>query len=717
MSFSLSRVDGAEEESFFLSFEGERIFLPNGKTECLSRCIGRIVAESVDSFLSVDGRRPFPRRKGFGTLSSALAGILSLGGSVSLVRSPLSLPCVTVEREGEMEIHVHGEWNSLTLHDICMDKGGKRGGADSIVYHNEELVGGYSFLICADGIHTQRPLPPSHLDWRWVIRSPLLSLRVSTTPFEGSGEFRVFLYRGGILWKEERVSCSSSFPSGFEFHVDFVCDSKAAVCGDEDYGWIPPFPSLMDDMGSTELSLFFLVSRAASFFSSSSILCALARSAYTWRHFLSEKWVCTPPSSPLSDPVQELANLLRDTSVSDDFLRLVDGGILLLHCGKDDRINTVGLSILRRMQLPIPGWSGGGRESSILEFSVSSFAVLPLTCERYSHLYSLGVFSSVEGAGAQGVLVTPPNTDTERVICVPNDSTSRHITSCISSLLRIGVEGEELPSLLPFEFGSLYSEEGFYGVSPGETVYPYRVRVDERGGVFLLRDFTTLPVLARHPLPVDSVSSVPVDRKRSNRIVIKSLFPSLSRRIELQRSEEASCLREVQCRRVSMEWSLESLDGTRNASSLGLSLLLALTFGGWMGARVRVFLGVAKGALFGYWSEGGFLLVDPAKTVRNSFDMSPFLSPCLESGYDSCVRKGLLLEVKATRMWNLALVLYVERNEEMGDRAHVRFASSGKERWIPLHSSVWRRVSRDEEESDIDLVFRSKIGKKAFQTE
>jgi hypothetical protein len=187
-----------------------------------------------------------------------------------------------------------------------------------------------------------------------------------------------------------------------------------------------------------------------------------------------------------------------------------------------------------------------------------------------------------------------------------------------------------------------------------------------------------------------------------------NLFPKLAKRLELQNNTIEACLREAQARRVSSEWSLEGLDCGDNLSSLGMTIMMALIFTGWLGIRVRVFIGLCRSALLGIWNDtnDNFQLLDCTKTIKNSFEICPHFLDCPESGTDICVKKGMIIEVRTAVKWHVAQIIKV-RPDLMS--AHVQYIGNKREDWISLSSHCWKRLS--DENSDSDRVIRYLIKK------
>jgi hypothetical protein len=133
---------------------------------------------------------------------------------------------------------------------------------------------------------------------------------------------------------------------------------------------------------------------------------------------------------------------------------------------------------------------------------------------------------------------------------------------------------------------------------------------------------------------------------------------------------------------------------------------LVVLRGGGLGVRVRVFVGASRAARAAYWSATAddFVLVDPLATTTNAFAVCPHWAACQESGYDVVVRRGLFVEVRATKKWHVAAVLKVNKVDRT---ALVELVATGQREWVSLYSQTWRRLSRAGDDSNIDAVLRA----------
>jgi len=121
---------------------------------------------------------------------------------------------------------------------------------------------------------------------------------------------------------------------------------------------------------------------------------------------------------------------------------------------------------------------------------------------------------------------------------------------------------------------------------------------------------------------------------------------------------------------------------------------------------VRVFVGGARAAVVGYWCDGGgYALVDPTRTATNAFALAPALVALPEAGAEVAVRKGMLVEVLAKRIWQAAVIVAVQPGVDL---ATVAFLKNGRRQHIALRSHTWRRLARGND-TDVDAAVRSLI--------
>jgi hypothetical protein len=677
---------------------------PGSCDECsILRAWGRLTAEAMDSEVAMDGTKAFMRSGGFGTLSNAIATLASRHPLTLIDDSALSTPGLKLCGEN-VEVRVTGTWNLKRLANIKGTPSTTE--AHQVVYH-EEYVPCFAFALEKAKI-PENLVPPPTVYWMWVYRTKYQALRVCKVEgplgYHSGAEFTVHLYRCGILWMSESHSTEHVAIHGAVFYVDVI---TSVAYGTESLEWIPTFPDVIDEDGSSIFGLTFLNTSCITDLSQSVVVARLMACAYSWRSFLCERW--TFPG----DRIQGLVNVLQDERVSDDILKLIDGTVLIKQVRKDDRIDLIGTILLRRLQTVTSSRSADHKVSVRTELSIGQFGIFPIHSSRYAHLYDLGIMNQLDNISAYGVLF---GNSSCRTLALPNDSTPSHVAMGLSSLCSYDVEIDEADSemkeIIEISPGVLLSEASYAGYTSNDKLSPYYVRINIQDGCVILTQDPHTPIYeANGVISIDELSTgqFTCDANRTRRPDMMSIFPKLARRLELQNNTIEACVREAQARRTSSEWSLEALDCGGNLTSMGMTVMMALVLTGWMGIRVRVFLGRCRSALLGVLNEmnGYYQLVDCTKTTRNTFEIAPHLSGCPESGKDICVRKGMLIEVRPVAKWHLAQIIKLCPDSMS---AHIQYIGNERQEWISLSSQCWRRLS--DENSDVDKVIRFLIKNK-----
>ena len=397
-----------------------------------------------------------------------------------------------------------------------------------------------------------------------------------------------------------------------------------------------------------------------------------------------------------------MLDALRDSRVSDEFVVFLNPRVVFKHINcRDDRINLIGMSILNRLHAHAGGFSASSKEAVLGEFSIGSFASTPLSKQQFRRLFSLGMLTRwCILATEHGALLDEMKWQASRVLLVPHDSQTSDLGMAISSLLTCEIH---VDASCPRELTFAFDDDGLQcepstacGIQPQEQLQPYILRLDtERRCVTLVEDTKTTPMPASDAISVDDVQDVPYDTKRTRRGEVQKLFPSLASRLHSLDGTSTACFMEVQARRTTVEWSLDGLDSGKNLSSLGMSILLAISLGGWYGARVRVFIGRTRAAALGFWSGDGFRLVDPVRTNVNAYDVAPYVSCLPESGKNNRIYSGVFVQVPSNGQWRVAKVVRLSGlTPDTYQQMEVLFLSTGKKVWISLKAQTWRRLAR-----------------------
>lgn len=654
--------------------------------EDVRRSVCRLHAECMDRRRSEEGRLMMRRSSSLPSLRSSIATLLSAGGKVELVHSDGSSDVVSVTRhlKGECFV-VDCDWSFSFLAD-CMEGDDSRGGAfesairlrDAASPSSRFHVYSVSRIICPVVL-----LPD--VNWSWVMKSFAVSVRFHVECFPDRKSTRVLWYKNGLLEKEEDTKTDNRSVS-IDVRVDFH-----STCSD-----LPP----VSDLPTPDLRAFsrvFLDSSSALLLSASPLLKGFYCFVGKWRGIVRDMWHVA------SD--QDMIDLLRSEEVPDCVSLLVDSrNVLLPTVTYNEDVDSMGMSVLRRMGSSGCGKAAEWRAASVGEHCVVGFKMVPLTRLRFSHLFRIGALDRVsESVCEHGFLV---GTDSEREIVLPFDSEPRDATLAIASLLPFTIEETNPPQEeIRLPFVNLMRHAG-HGCFYGEATKAYRIRLNEEG-VLLTLDKAIGTVKADDSVvSIDSVSSDSVGRceERASRGCLSSSFQHLSKRIQVSEDPVSACLMEAQSRRCCSEWTLEGIDSGSNLSSLGLSVAVALSLSLWCGAKVRVYVGVTHAALFSYWdvSKSCHQLVDPLRTVLNTFDGASHLIRSYSCEVDFEIKKQTFLEVRQRRTWHACVVLSVDVQTET---ANVRLLFSGKRISVCLRQHAWRRLARGSD-TDVERVIR-----------
>ena len=413
---------------------------------------------------------------------------------------------------------------------------------------------------------------------------------------------------------------------------------------------------------------------------------------------LSSRWHTTLRSMWQTGTQETLLQLLRHTTTPDCIARCIDPSVLLSKTMQNERINILGMSLVRRMKCCDATRYVDMRTSMIAHHGVVRFDVLPIARSRFAHLYDIGVFDGItacRGAALVGVEAFG--------MCVPVDTKTIHLTEAIATLLlgsSTDLSGER--PIHEFVFGALYQESSSQCPVP-ESLLSYRLVIDAVSQKLRMQDseehFDTEEIFS-----IDELErmTIPCDASRTRRTDVAALFPDMARRVESKSSQDRSaCLREVQSRRVTREWALDAIDAGGNMSSLGLTLMLHLLLSHWLGARCRIAQSRSGAALLAVYTDGRYCLIDPCRTLCNFFSLSREMSTFAATGTAIAPHKDMVVEIRQGGKWHVGVVRIVE--VEKGSMI-VQTAWNGTRVVISIGTHDWRRVGRDG--SDLDGIVR-----------
>jgi hypothetical protein len=274
-----------------------------------------------------------------------------------------------------------------------------------------------------------------------------------------------------------------------------------------------------------------------------------------------------------------------------------------------------------------------------------------------------------------------------RFLAVPFDATPCGVLVAMASLLQIPEE-PPVAECIDLEFGVVHAEaEGVTGHAPSTAVVGYRARIVKQR-VVLQRDDDAISGESRS---VDELDLAPRHESRVQRSSLEMFFPLLCSRIEARGGTIRACVWEVQARRAVGEWTLDAFDAGGHLSSLGGSVLLALSLHLWVGARTRVFCSRGGGASVGVWDGDAFVLYHPTWTSSSLF--------CAFAGtvLPPVPGVGKAVEVLFRTRWHVGIVRQLRRR-----LIQVSF-DGGETRWVDAEATLVRPVAMDD---DTDRVVR-----------
>lgn len=418
--------------------------------------------------------------------------------------------------------------------------------------------------------------------------------------------------------------------------------------------------------------------------------------------FLTDRWHTMLRSMWVVGTDDLLLQLLRHVKTPDCIVRCIDPSVLINKRRHNERIDVLGMTIVRRMKCCDATRYADMRASMFYHHGVSRIEVLPVARVRFQRLYDIGVFHGMP-ACRSGVLVNVGSDDT--IMCVPMDSRTLHLSEAVATLLLN--DSSELSGDRPvtsFGFGIMYQETSSQ-CPPSETLIPFRLLVDVPTHTLQLMED-----VEQDRFDVETIRSVdelermviPCDESRTRRRDVAIIFPEMSKRVEMKSSEDVSaCLREVQSRRVVREWCLDAMDAGRNMSGLGMTLMLHVLLSQWLGARCRVAQSRSGAALLAVYVNDAYEFVDPCRTLCNFFTLSRELADTIVSSATTTPREGMVIEVRQGGQWHVGVVRTVEV-----DRGSMIVQTAIKDNRVvvSIGGHGWRRVGQDT--SDTDRIVR-----------
>jgi len=632
-------------------------------------CLGAIVRRHILTARDANGLCNHCGTMYLSTLD-AICLLLHMGHAVHMTEE---LTCTDVcYANGTYHIPVYESWNlSVLVQSTVPDMVD----VDQTVHAADNAQQGFTLHVSYDDVGV--PLIVCETLYHTIVTSSTFLLRVSHDDTPGATPI-VARYMNRILVAVEHLDVHA--PCG-----TFLIDER----GD--------FDTFTDGVAAAALrpiSSVLLRSEMMSVVSASSVLLHLLS-------MLSSRWNTTLSGMWHTGTHDTLLQLLRHASTPDCIARCIDPTVLLSKTLRNERMDVLGMSLVRRMKCCDATRYADMRASMITHHGVVRFDVIPVAASRFAHLYDIGVLNGMTACRTAVLVGTEA-----RVICVPLGTKTIHLTEAIATLLLGGdtdLSGERPPR--DYMFGVIYQETSSQCPIP-ETLLSYHLVVDALTRTLRLEDSIDEAFDTDDVLSVDELErmTIPCAASRTRRSDVAALFPEMAKRVELKSSEDTSaCLREVQSRRVTREWGLDAMDAGRNMSSLGLTLMLHLLLSQWLGARCRVAQSRSGAALLAVYMDGRYRLVDPCRTLCNFFSLSRELSTFAANGATSTPpREGMVVEIRQGSQWRVGVVRSVE--VDRGSMI-VQTAHKGSRTWVSIGTHGWRRVSKDDG-SDLDRIVR-----------
>lgn len=649
----------------------------------------RMFAESMDYALSIDKRYMMRRACGLGSLSAAISILLGAGGTIELMQRKSGDPLFCSEHDTRFDVYSEWSLRSMVIPNLVLERAEALESALRIYDSPVVDVNAASHTYVVTGICLPSVVIPL-LQWSFITKHNHHACRFSLCEDDRDNEglLRVLWYRNGLLVSTETVD-GVTICRDWTIYIDVhsLCDT------------IPDGPAHLDHFAR----VFLRSDRAVELARSDSIR-ALLSILHPWKPLLKTMWYI--------EDDQHMIDMLCKGDSPDALVNLVNVRDVLYataYTCKD--LDLMGLAVLRRMRPVACSRVAEWRATAISEHSIVRFKMLPTDANRFRHLFHIGALESIsehdEHVSAYGFLM---GTGIERTVTVPFDADARLLTMALVQMLPYEIDVPATPpSTIVLSFGILHCEWGG-GCFPNEAVRAYRIGVDKDSGVTLTLDYECDGFFAN-----DSVTAVDMMQKdtvarcetRVSKATLTDVFPKLSQRIQVGKDPITACMREVQSRRVCGEWMLEGIDEGSNLSSLGMSVTMALVLNLWIGAQVRVFIGLTRAAMLGYWNahSARYELIDPTRTVLNGFDVAPHFLRTTSCEVRFDIKRQSFLEVRQRTTWHVAIVVTIDKALQT---VQVRFLLSGTTMTLCLRQHAWRRLARNED-TDIDKVLRKYI--------
>lgn len=430
--------------------------------------------------------------------------ILVTHASVTIDEQKSGCESIVTQTEDSVTIVAHGPWTTTALVSPLVTR---RPHADANQPTRGTVADGpcHAITVRGEALLELPPLfAPSDAEWNTAIDHPECMLRISRGRLPGAS-----LYRGSVLWAHDPTS-----PQGVM--VDVVSEGTQ---------WIRHLTAdAADVIGSFLLNVDVPQSHA--------LAELYAEMCDLWSSQFHRAWRTSSP--------QKLVSLMVNARTPKWVTRLIDPDYLLAQRRLNNRINIMGMSILRRMQGHGSTTSTDLMTSFIGDVTIVSFLVIPVPATRFATLVDDGCFyPRCKTTCSDGILYE--SGDGERHIIVPMNIDPRGMHLAIASLMRCSAETVQDSRvsdilLVPETFYS----EACTACPPDETLQLYRLRLDaQRMGVVLTRDNVVSGKRWINIGPTKPIHTVELHNERLSR--------ELTRKVTLTQDDLDRCNVEVVC--------------------------------------------------------------------------------------------------------------------------------------------------------------------------
>ena len=622
----------------------------------LSRALAILHAHALGSCTGVDGVHACQFQACFGTVLDAIGTLVAHGVSVSVVSDgSIDTPGARAISPDTCRFAVAGTWD---ITELCMPRTTPNRASS---YHFLSATPEPCYCVEVRGAPIPQFFFMPKVSWGAdVIRTHDTTLRIGRVVHADNVTSKVIVYRYGVLWKMEDL-CVSKCES-------LIIDARFQDASRD----TPPFPAAVELTGANRFAEVVLRTPMLETWCRSETLRVLAKSASAWREALSTLWRV--------DGSDTMASVFRNVGVDAAFVALSDVSTY----ASEITVTNNGLA---------------HRVASLMEkLSCNQLAVVRFLAVRSARFKVLHTSGALWGFGTSSCASGVLHGD---VLFLPLDATQTTMAqACVELLYSQAVSPQhKRPHCVKLAWTDAHCETSAR-VGPTSRLCAYTLSIDEGSDCTLTLDAGTT-FGSEEAVSVDALETLELKTKTSHqrRGEMQRIFPQMSERLQTENTTcLVNCLREVQARCLATHWTFPQFDSAENLSSLGMSVLLCMIMGMWLGCSVRILLSEERSAMVLLrLSDGAPVVVDPCRTSRNAFYVARTLATSPQCGYAFSVRVDTAVEVKDQHnKWRLGCVTEVTPNT-----FSVRLAFNMSLVTLNRQSYSWRRLALFEN-SDVD---------------